>query len=145
MDTQITYELEQPIEYAKGGDLEEAKFITLSAPTSRNMAELAFLKQAFFRALPKDGAVEAEQEGDGEAKLTGDAVMTLITMSDVDLSSVLATGRELLTSGVALVGGEQKLTKPLADNLSMDDLGNMIGEYMANFILASALRRLKAS
>jgi len=145
VEKQITYTLETPLEYAHKGDLQETTFVTLDAPTSRNMTECAALKQAFFRALPKSGEVEVESDG-GDAELTGEAVMMLITMSpDVELSSVLVTGRELLSSGIAKLGGEEKVTKPILDKLSMDDLSGMIGDYMANFILASALRGLKKS
>jgi len=143
---EITVTLTQPIEYAKGGELEAGTFVTLAAPTSRNMTECATLKQAFFRALPKTGEVEAEDSGQGDAVINGEAIMTLITMSkDVELGSVLLTAKELLTSGVALVEGEEKLTKPLFDKLSQDDMELLVGEYLANFILASALQRLKKS
>ena len=144
MDKEVTYTLETPLKYAYRGEPMDGEFITLKAPTSRNMAECAALKQAFFRALPQDGAVEADTTDTGDAEITGEGVMTLITMSkDVELASVLVTGRELLTSGVALIEGEEKLTKPLLDNISQDDLEGMLGEYLANFILASALQRLK--
>lgn len=145
MANDITFTLSQPIEYAKGGELEVGTFVTIMPPTSKNMTECAALKQAFFRALPKDGQVEAESDGD-DAELTGDAIMTLITMSkEVELGSVLLTAKELLTSGVAMVEGEEKLTKPLFDKLSQDDVEALTGEYLVNFILASALQRLKKS
>ena len=140
----ITYTLQAPVQYAHKGELVTGTFVELAPPTSRNMNECAQLKQAFFRALPKTGAVDVDAEEGKDAELTGDAIMTLITMSpDVELASVLVTGRELLTSGVALVEGEEKLTKPILDSMSADDLEGMIGEYMVNFILASALRRMK--
>lgn len=148
MKTEITYTLQTPIKYAHKGEQEEGSFVILKAPTSRNMKECADLKQAFFRALPKPGSsgendstVDTEDEG-----IPGDAIMAMIMVSnDVELATVLATGRELLTSGVALVEGEEKLTKPLLDSMSADDLEGMIGEYMGNFILASALQRLSRS
>jgi len=146
MTTEVNYTLSTPIEYAYRGEQVEGTFVTMKAPTSRNMSECAALKQAFFRALPQDDTVEADAREEGEAEITGEGIMTLITMSkDVELATVLVTGRELLTSGVALVEGEEKLTKPLLDKISQDDLEGMVGEYMANFILASALQRLKKS
>jgi len=142
----ISVDLSQPIEYAKGGELEAGTFITMDPPSSRNMTECAALKQAFFRALPKDGTVETDDTDSNSAEITGEAIMTLITMSkDVELGTVLLLAKELLTSGVAKVEGEVKLTKPLFDNLSQDDVELLVGEYMANFILASALQRLKKS
>ena len=70
--------------------------------------------------------------------------MSLITMSTgVELGSVLLTARELFTSGLAMVEGEVKLTKPIMDEMSQDDLEAMTGEYLANFTLASALQKMK--
>jgi hypothetical protein len=146
MQDEIRYELSTPVPYANKGEEVEGTFVTITAPTSRNLTDMAYLKQAFFRSLPTDGAVDVDVEEDSnpEGKLTGEAIMTLITMSgEVDLGKVLLTGKELLTSGIALVEGETKLTKPLADKLSMDDLSNMVGEFMANFILASVLQKQK--
>lgn len=145
MKKEITYPLEQTLPYAKAGVLTEGTFVTLSAPTSKNMTECAFLKQAFFRALPKVTPDDVSDDS-GSDEVTGAGVMAIITMSkDVDLAGVLITARELFTSGVALVDGEVKLTKPLLDAMSQDDLEAMTGEYMANFILASALQKLKKS
>lgn len=145
--TEITYELETPVEYARKGEMEKGKFIVLKAPTSKNMAECAFLKQAFFRAI---GTIPKQDRGDvdvdGETDIDGEAVMSIITMSTgVELSAVLLTARELFTSGLALVDGEEKLTKPIMDKMLQDDLESMTGEYLANFILASALRKMKNS
>ena len=142
---EIMYPLEQPLTYAKAGVQVEGSFIALTAPTSKNMTECAFLKQAFFRSLPKTRPEDREEVSEAP-EITGAGVITLITMSkDVDLSGVLLTAKELFTSGVALVDGEVKLTKPLLDSMSQDDLEAMTGEYMANFILASALRKLKTT
>ena len=145
MKKEIIYQLTQNLPYAQAGEMIEGKSITLTAPTSKNMTECAFLKQAFFRALPKVTAETSPGTADA-GEVTGDGVMALITMSpDVSLSSVLLTARELFASGLALVDGEQRLNKPLLDALSPDDLEAMTGEYMANFILASALQKLKKS
>jgi len=145
MKKEINYELEQKVPYAtKAGLPAEGTFVTLTAPTSRNMNECAYLKQAFFRSLPKSDPDASAEAGDGE--VTGAAVMAIITMSkDVDLAGVLISARELFASGVAMMEGEVKMTKPLLDAMSQDDLEAMTGEYMANFILASALRKMRKS
>lgn len=142
MKDELRYELTQTIKYAHKGDQVEASFVTLNAPSSKNMTECAYLKQAFFRALPKDQG-DTESATGKEAEIDADAVMMIIAMSpDVDLAKVMISSKKLLTSGVALVDGEEKLTVPIADQLSNDDLEKMTGEYLANFILASALQRL---
>lgn len=146
-DSTITYELKVSVPYHDKGEVVEGQFITLSAPSSRNLSECADLKQAFFRAMPKD---EAGREGsplseaDKNNDITGDAIMMLISMSpEVELKKVLLTARELFSSGVAKIDGETKVTKPILDSFSQDDLEDMTGMYLANFILASVLKKMK--
>jgi hypothetical protein len=142
MENEVIYELTGPFDYAHKGEQHTASFITLAAPTSRNMKECAQLKQAFFRALPKERPTDTPEKEQDET-IDGDAIMILIAMShDVELASVLCTARELFSSGVGLVDGEEKLTKLLLDKVSQDDLEVMTGKYLANFILASALQKM---
>jgi len=70
-------------------------------------------------------------------------VISMLYMSDVDMNGVLLSAIELFNSGVALVDGEQRFTKPIIDTLSPDDLELMTGTYLVNFILASALAKAK--
>lgn len=146
MKSEVTYELDQPFDYASKGEQCTASFITLQAPTSRNMKECAELKQAFFRALPKTQTQGSQEETAGDDDIDADGIMLLIAMSqDVELAVVLMVARDLFSSGVALVEGEEKLTKPLLDKMGQDDLEAMTGRYLANFILASALQKMKQS
>lgn len=141
----IDYQLETSIMYHFKGDEVEGGFISLYPPSSKNIKECCELKQAFFRSLPKNDATKppVEDEKDEDAGITGEAIIGLISMSDkVELSHVLLTARELFKSGVALMEGETKLTTPMLDKLSIDDLEGMVGEYMAVFILASALKKM---
>ena len=143
------HELELPFQYAYKGDLQEASFVTLKAPSSKHISYCADLKQAFMRALPTDGgasAAEGDKDGKGVDDLDGESIMMLISMSkDVDLKTVLISARELFASGLAFVDGETKMTKPMVDEMSQDDLENMLGKYYLNFILASWLRKMKES
>lgn len=139
------FELEEILEYAKGGEMEEAQMITLFAPTSRVMDHCANLKQAFFRAMPEAKPDQALPDDISDVEIDGDQIMLLITASrDVSLASTLATARELFTSkDIAMVDGEVKLTKPMLEQLSNDELERMLGQYLSNFILASALKKMK--
>lgn len=143
----IDYQLETPVPYAFEGNMIEGTFVTLYPPTSKNIVECAQLKQAFFRSLPKDQNTEDVTEDDkskAEDALTGDAIIALLSMStEVDLGKIMLTARELFSSGVGKMEGETKLTKPILDKVSFDDLEGMLGAYLVNFILASALRKMK--
>lgn len=148
LDSEFQYKLKAPFRYAHKGETVEAKFVLLRAPTSKHRRECAVLKQAFFRAL-RDAPDAQNVSGADAAKreeVTGEEVMTLLAMSsNVDLDNVFEAGRTLLTGGVAMLDGEQKMTAPLLDEVSMDDLEGMLGEYLAFFTLRSALESLNSS
>lgn len=139
----IVYELQTPFDYAHKGEMTTAMFITLRPPTSRHIVECAQLKQFFYRALPKNGEVEVEGE-EGKTDLEPEDIISLLAMSQgVELSAVYLTARELFAKDIALVDGQERLTKPLLEKVDMDDLEQMIGAYMANFILHSVLQKMK--
>lgn len=145
-ETEFNHTLIRPFRYAFKGEHVEAQFIRLHAPTSRNRKECSLLKQAFFRAI-KDApdAPNGRAQADDQ-KVEGDDVMMLISMSqNVDLDAVLEAARKLFTSGVAQVDGEEKLTAHLIDQMSLEDLEKMVGDYLAFFTLRSALQKLSAN
>lgn len=144
LKTEFDYPLTVPFPYALKGQEETASFIKLVAPTSRHSRECATLKQAFFRAVPK--GEESDVDPETVETPSGTDIITMLAISqDVDLPDVLDTAARLFTAGVAFVDGEAKLTRPLLDKMSQEDLEGMAGEYLANFTVASALARQKKS
>jgi hypothetical protein len=138
---EFNFQLTKSISYSKDGQSREADFVTLRAPTSRNVKECALLKQAFFRSLPKSEGQESGKPED--SVIEGHDVMDIIAAGNCDLGEVLETARHLFTKGkVAMVDGETPLTQPLADALSVEDFEGMVGEYLVHFTLASSLRRM---
>lgn len=147
--SEFDYQLIDPIGYHYKGEVIEGTFITLKAPSSKNTVECAQLKQAFFRAIPQsEGNVELSSSDKKEAEeaLTGESIISLLSMSSkVDLSVVLLTAKKLFCSGIALMEGETKITAPIISEMSYDDLESMLGEYLVNFILASALKKMNSN
>lgn len=145
--TEYKYSLTTPIKYAVKGEEVTAEFITLLAPTAKQLTECARLRQFFFRALPQGEEKKEENGSDDKAEdINAVEIMAIISMSkDVDLDKVLVTARDLFTAGgAALVDGETKLTKPLFDALSLDDVMSLVGEYLRNFVVASSLNTLRS-
>lgn len=142
----FNYELKSPFDYDHKGNVVEAQFITLRAPSSKEISETADLKQAFFRALPKDSTSTGDESEEGSLDdLNGDAIMMMIAISpDVTLKTVLLCARELFKI-VATVDGEERMTVPLLDKIDPEDLETMVGEYYLNFVLASWLKKMKDS
>jgi hypothetical protein len=151
--TEITYDLKSPFEYAFKGDMRNASFITLHAPTVENIGYIAKLKQGFMKAISSQNqSAKAEITPDSGGKqsddfddLTGDMIMAMLSMSDIDYAAYMQTARAtFLDSGIALIDGEEPLKKGLISKMSVSDLEGMTGEYLKVFILTSALEMMKA-
>lgn len=146
--TEFDFPLTKKFEYSFKGDTVEASFIRLSEPSANNSMVCAQLKQAFYRAMSEAGEKSGEgatpqNEGKGVADIKPADVMSLLyTSNSVEVHKLLLHAKELFSSGVALVDGEQKLTKPLIDKISLSDLESMLGGYFVNFILLSVLKAL---
>lgn len=143
MTEEVRYVLLVPFEYALRGQLTRAQFVLLRAPSSKQYRECAALKQAFFRAVPREVQKETGP-GEQSAEITASDVVSIIAASrDVSYEEVLDAARRLLTSGVAQVDGETKLTVPMLDNVGLEDLELMMGQYLVSFTLASTLAAAK--
>ncbi len=152
LEKEYNYELQYgPLKYAKDGELVEAEWITLNPPTSYNSKECAFLKQAVYRSLPErtpeevEKAKETLKEQEVEAVITGEEILMLLYKSQhVELANVLVVARDLFSSkGIALVDGEEKVTKKILDEMHPQDFEEMLGEYIARFIMASVFQKKK--
>ena len=141
LKTEIQYDLENKFMYSSKGEQVEAQFITLTAPTSKHSHECAALKQAFFRALPRD----QESDENVEAKdVSGTEVIILLAIStNVELPDVIEIGKKLLSSGVAMIDGEVKLTMNVINNMYASEFEIILGDYIVNFIIASSLASMK--
>lgn len=134
--TEFDFTLTKKFGYSFKGDTVEASFIRLTAPSAKQQMLCVELKQYFLRAASEmPDSDKTDDSGDPK----GEDFIKMLYISSVDMKKVVATGRELLTSGVALVDGEVKLIKPLIDLFSYNDSENMLGEYCLNFILLSVL------
>ena len=145
---EIDFPLSTKIPYAKEGEEVQGSFIKLTPPSSKQLTQCAFLKQSFIRAVTEQAKAnpDAANESDDGKKITGQDIIYLLYGSEsVDMGKLLLSAIELFKSGVAQIEGEVKLTKPLLDEMSNDDLEGMLGEYMANFILKSVLSKKKRS
>ena len=140
---EFRFTLSKPFTYAMKGDELEATYITLTAPTSKNLKECSFLKQSFFRAMSDLPDAKGDQDASKDT-IEGDDVMVMISMSkSVALEEVLVVSRKLFSSGVAFVEGEVPLTGSLLNGMTMEDLEKMTGEYMVFFTLRSSLEKLR--
>jgi len=145
MSKELMIELTTPILAAvKGtGDEEAIDFITLDPPTGKIAGLCANIKSAFFSSiskLPTDGAEEGKKD---KSEITGKDMMQMMYMSGIDMEKVTITAKEIIKA-VGLLGGEKVVNQTIVDRMSPDDIESCLGEYMANFILKSALQEMNA-
>lgn len=144
---EVVVTLETPIEYKPedSGEVEKAYEVTIYAPSSKQLKNTVYLKQCFFRALNSVSDTDAkEKDVDKDKIIEASDVMALLYMSDIDMHKFMLSARELFQAGVAKIDGKRDFTVPLLDKLSPDDLETLAGEYLINFILASALKKINS-
>lgn len=142
----FSYELTEPIEYSVKGEQAFGSSITFYAPKPVQRKKTTKLKQMFFQSLPKSDGTRPEQtQKDETPEVTGDAILGLIASSNTDYSEFIELGRSLICDKNAKIDDVEFLTTALVDRIDIDSLEEMIGQYVANFIVRSALKSLGKS
>lgn len=139
---EVIYTLINPIEYAWKGEKTEGSFITLTAPTFKMITKAAPIKQAFMSAITefqKNVSVEADPSSSDGSNVTAKQIMQILYSSSINVNSLFLNAQELFKSGLAMLDGQQSLTVPLMEKMSVDDFEGLLGEYIANFILPSLI------
>lgn len=138
MSDEVVYELKTPFEYAYKGEMRHAKFITLIAPTFKQIDSVTPIKQAFMRAIVEISAdtdvKSVESNSESDQTVTGAQALQVMYNGSGDMVPVMLHAERLFRSGAALIEGETKLTAPLLEKISGLDFERMVGEYIANFI-----------
>lgn len=138
--SEYQYELKHLLEYStKDGEMAKAQFITLSAPSFKQLSHVAPIKQAFMAALTEIASGDADKDAEAEDTVTAAQVMSVLYCWSGDMTKILLHAAELFKSGAALVEGEAKLTQPLLDKIHYDDFDGLVGAYIANFIAPSLM------
>lgn len=137
------FDLPEPIMYATRGEPAEGTSITCYAPKPNQRKKVMKLKQMFFQSLPKsEGQTTEKQPTAEDTEITGDAVLFVVAQSNADYSEFIEIGRSILCEANAKVNDEEYLTTVLIDKLDLDVMEDLIGQYVANFIVKSALKSL---
>lgn len=145
MNKEHVFQLSTPVKYHSGGEEIDGQFITLTAPSKKQMQHNIALKAAFFKAVNDNDSAESGQTSDKETKISGQDVIDMMYMGGADMYKVLLSATELFKSGVATVEGTVNLTQPILDTMTQDDLEAMTGDYIVNFTIASFLKRQESS
>lgn len=142
---QIQFTLTTPVKFSFEGEDTDGTFITLTEPSIKQLKYVAAFKKAFFQCAEKaSSGVDTDSDqvkdtGDKE-KVTSEIIMALLYAHYPDMEQLFNIARKLFMSiGIAKVEGLSDFNQSVYDTMSIDDFENMIGTYLVNFILRSAL------
>ena len=141
-NSDLMIELTSPILVSEKGDEKEIDFISMIPPTGKIAHLCANLKSAFFNAVSKLPTETSDEKSD-DTKIKGSDMLQMMYMSGIDMEKVMITAQAIIKA-TGSAGGEKAMTQPMIDRMSPDDIEKCLGEYMANFILKSALQEMKA-
>ncbi len=159
--SEFTFTLRKPIPWinqSNHGTEEFASELLLKAPSNRQRRQTAALSQGFLRAIHYgQQSAQAQKHiedvnfrskntnntGDKDKILTGAEILSAVMLSDVDYVTYQEIFRTLLLAGVASVSDGQKLTPAMYDDMSAEDSQNLMGEYIAIFLISSLMKNLQ--
>ena len=155
----LEYKLSQPVEYADQGEQVEGDVLVCTAPKGKNRKDATRIKQMFFRAMPsldefsdeqKEAAEQRKAESDNsessDVEIDGGEVLFMIMQSTkVEYDEFIELGRKMISSGLCKVDGIKEVNSTVLDRLSVEELENLIGDYVAFFIVSSAMKSMQNS
>lgn len=141
---EVIVNLKEKIEYHYKGEEVQGSFVKLLPPTAKHLTITAPIKQMFQLAaveLSKEEKTKDEKEEKESSSLNPEDVFQLMCLAGdkINIEKLVLYARDLMTCGLVLVEGEEKLTKPLYEKLSPDDFEMILGSFIVNFIAASLL------
>ena len=138
---EIRFTLTTPVKFTHQGEDTDGNFITLKEPSLNLLIKLSIYKSAFYSAAARTADSDDEVTSNKEKEaVTGEQIMSLLYMECRNMPELLKQAQSLfVTQGVASVEGVVDMTTPILKMMSIDDFERMLGEYLVNFILASAL------
>ena len=143
------YNFKDKVSYAVKGEMADAQFLTMLPPAGKNIVDIALIKGEVMAAMQwatvNHGATEVQEVSevvvDDEADTEDSArsiMHTLDCAPDADTGKVILCIMELLIKGkLGVLDGENKLTRPIVDALSIQDTYGIAGHFIVNFILPS--------
>lgn len=141
---QIEILLQEPLEVHKNGETVEVETLMLKAPTYRDRYDVLKLKQGFLGAVR-----EATQSIAGDVNSTSqrekpkfkpeDVINFLLASNTLDFERYAGNLKNILCRDGCELAGGIKMTSLLFDKLSLKDFENILGSYVADFLLSTWL------
>lgn len=145
--TECRYELKDQLQYSYKGEMKTASFITMTAPSFKQLKDVTPIKQALMSAITEVSAdtsiaeIAGKEAGPAEPAeadgIDAQTIMQLLYRWSGDLTAVMRKAESLFKSGAALIDGETMITNALLEKMSLKDFEGLVGAYLANFIVPS--------
>jgi NADH dehydrogenase FAD-containing subunit len=137
--------LAESIEIHKHGQKVDAAKVLLKCPSSKHQRDRLIIKNGFMNNdKAQDGGNQNAKKDDdfNELKESEKILGMLYSMKKADqMGEILDAFKRLLVNGCGIVEGIA-LTETYIDEIDANDLDDMLGEYIVNFILPSWMKRL---
>jgi hypothetical protein len=141
--------IDTPVPYAgEEGKQIQCTCIHLYAPSAKQLENVTPMKQLFFQAvgsLKDDDKAKDKPPSQEKVEMSASDVMSMMFMSEVDMTKFMNHAKALFISGMIKLDGKKDFNEGLIEKLSADDFEKVVGEYLVNFIIASALKKLNSS
>lgn len=139
---ELDFELKKSFDYDYQGERETARLLVLRAPSNKQHKYRVRLQQGFFQAINAIRSTGNSDQTEQNVEVGGAEILALMLSSDVDMVEYHEVFEKLICSAVCMVEDKTPLTATLYEKIHPDDLDRLMGDYLGNFILSSALATL---
>jgi len=139
---ELEFELNKPFDFDYQGEKETAGLLVLRAPSNKQHKYRVRLQQGFFQAINAIRSTGNSEQAEQNVEVGGAEILALMLSSDVDMVEYHEVFQKLICSSVCMIEDKTPLTSVTYDKIHPDDLDRLMGEYLGNFILSSALATL---
>lgn len=150
---EFIFELTESMVYQNEMGEKETNILLFKAPANKHHDQLDILRKELVSALlktsaqtsgvdvPKESKQTIKKEKNGPLELNSDALLFILYGSDFDLTAFKETFWDMISDGLCLVDKRVPITTSLIDNIWYEDKTEILGEYTANFIVPSWMKR----
>lgn len=141
MESSITYNLSQKLQYSVKGEFEDTASIELLAPSYETMSHALKLSQFLMRAImAQANSLKGDNtpEGAEDADIDSKAINTLLLASDISMAEVVSSFQELAYK-IGYLDSDKRVRLKEAHfaKMKISDIIQMTCEYMAAFSVPS--------
>lgn len=146
MESSFHFTSKTAFKYQQDGQNLESNELLLIAPSYKTRKHTNVLKQLFFRAAKSFGeANKSKKAGNDDDELKAEDIVLMLNASSIDMNDVYDAFEKVLLSGHCKIEGEIDLRQHHLDTMDIEDVEEILGRYLADFLLASWMSKLTSN